>query len=174
MCSDWTSEPSSPYNLLSGQLEKIVSDETWKFNREELLTGYFQAAVKQCAGSVGTRCSINLDSKWQKGEFGADPDLNFALRGSEYRQSGMLTMTKLDGGKYRVTGGTRIDIYKDYNFDYDEKVMGVALGVFAELHRYGLARDYVVQGSKNIGVGYRRGACVQSGLPTLPATRDSM
>lgn len=54
----------------------------------------------------------------------------------------------------RVTGKIRTDIFKDHNFDYGETIAGIDLGIFAELHRYGYARDYVVQGSPSQDIDF--------------------
>ncbi|MEW2371451.1 hypothetical protein AB0940_19125 [Streptomyces sp. NPDC006656] len=93
-------------------------------------------AVSGCSDGTGATCRVNLDTRWLAGAFDdRNGDLTFALRGFNYRQSGAVTMTKLDGGKMRVTGDTRIDFSKNYNFDYGDKFYGVDLGVFAELDR---------------------------------------
>ncbi|MEU9006029.1 hypothetical protein [Streptomyces sp. NPDC048551] len=131
-------------------MDRLICDGVWSTGRSDELKKDLAKAVSNCPGGPGATCRVNLDTRWLTGAFDdGNGDLTFALRGFNYRQSGSVTMTKLDGGRVRVSGDTRIDFFKNYNFDYGDKFYGVDLGTFAELHRFGCARDYEVHGSKN-------------------------
>ncbi|MFF9207324.1 MULTISPECIES: hypothetical protein [unclassified Streptomyces] len=148
----WTTRPDSPYVLQPGQMKRVVDEPRYTEQRNGKIRAYFErGAPTQCPDT----CRVNLDTGWQVGEFGTgDIDLNFAFKGFSYRQSGTLTLalTRLPDGRYRLTGQTRVDFDKSWNFDYGDSVHGFPLDLFAELHRKGYAKDFKVQGSSKENV----------------------
>lgn len=140
--------PERP-GLSPGQMESLYNDQEWALRRRASIKDAVLGALIHCPSGAGATCQVNLDTKWQGGTFGEDWDHKIAIRSFNYRVSGNLPVTRLEGGQIRVTGKTRSDFQKSWNFDPKDDLMGVKFAIFTELHRQGITRNFEARGSVN-------------------------
>ncbi|MGW3247489.1 hypothetical protein [Streptomyces sp. NPDC001070] len=90
-----------------------------------------------------------MDSGW----FGAkvlssirngNQDWVVALRGGQYRITGTVDVRQKAAISYRV------QVYKDWNFDYGDTFAGIDFAPFARLHEAGLAGEFDVYGTTGL------------------------
>lgn len=104
----------------------------------------FKAAENSAAGMAERH---DFDSGWQNAAAGpASPDWYLAVRGLQYRVTGSVEKGNVS---YQV------QVFKDWNFDYDEEIKiptvgKVDFGPYASLHAMGMAQEYEVRGRGNV------------------------
>ncbi|WP_405830208.1 MULTISPECIES: hypothetical protein [unclassified Streptomyces] len=49
----------------------------------------------------------------------------------------------------KVKASYTVELYKDWNFDKDKSAKGISLEPFAEMHEYGVAREYAMVGKSS-------------------------
>ncbi|WP_435612876.1 hypothetical protein [Streptomyces sp. bgisy159] len=150
----WLGKEGGTYELNQKQMGMIFGDAGWNTDLDDSLKSYATAAAEQCQGPVGAQCVIRLDSKWITHQF-TSGDLYYAYRGLNYRVTGQLLGTITENGVH-LSGTARVDVFKDYNFDLFEtaefKGIDIPLAPLSVAPSYGLARNFVIQGSQTIDV----------------------
>ncbi|MGW1464282.1 RHS repeat-associated core domain-containing protein [Streptomyces sp. NPDC002308] len=120
------------FNYLRGDpaLREVVQGQVDDWQAEALTT---------CRS--GGACEFTADSKWLGVDL-ATKDNHFGIGHAQVRVTGSaMSDGKSVGIKFNV------QVYKDWNFDKGETVLGFNLGRYAAMHEYGYGQDFVMTSS---------------------------
>ncbi|MET9962003.1 RHS repeat-associated core domain-containing protein [Streptomyces sp. NPDC006326] len=92
-------------------------------------------------------CSFSLDSQWIGTQFSGE-DGAVAIGHAQMRIVGKMEVSG-DGAGRKVTSEYTVELYKDWNFDKAKEAKGLSLKPFAEMHEYGLAREFAMVGKSS-------------------------
>ncbi|MFB7181436.1 RHS repeat domain-containing protein [Streptomyces sp. NPDC056257] len=109
---------------------------------DQVLRGWADEARSNCPAAES--CTFEGDSKWKGTQF-TDFDAKNAIGHAEMRVTATMEVSG-SGPDRKVNTQYRVELYKDWNFDKNKSAMGIALQPFAEMHEYGVAREYAMVG----------------------------
>ncbi|MFJ8011106.1 RHS repeat domain-containing protein [Streptomyces sp. NPDC096339] len=113
---------------------------------EQMLGIWAEEARSRCGS--GDSCSFSADSMWMGAQFtGADGSV--AIGHTQMRIVGEFQVSGPEAER-KVTGDYQVKLYKDWNFDKGETAKGISLTPFAELHEYGIVREFAMVGESSV------------------------
>ncbi|MEU4157400.1 ALF repeat-containing protein, partial [Actinoplanes sp. NPDC026670] len=124
-------------NYLKDRQFKAAVDES----REQMLA----QARSKCVSSGRATCEYWMDSLWFGVSMTENIDYRLGVRGVQLRLRGPITVT-VTNGQATVSGQYAVDVYKDWNFDHGEEIWGISFDDYADMHSYGIAREFTVRG----------------------------
>ncbi|MET9542556.1 ricin-type beta-trefoil lectin domain protein [Streptomyces sp. NPDC006553] len=124
------------YVLAPEDVESLLASDGASENLDNYLIGVLTSVDKSGADEA-----VQFDSGWRNATAGKrSPDWFLGIRSFQYRATGAV-----EDGKITYN----VEVYKNWNFDEGESVMGLDLGQFGDLHDAGLAREFDVTGNSN-------------------------
>ncbi|WP_404960030.1 hypothetical protein [Streptomyces sp. 147326] len=112
---------------------------------EEILQEWAAEASAGCG--TAESCSFEGDSEWRGTHF-TDPDGAFGIGNAEMRITAQMDVVR-SGSEQQVKARYTVELYKDWNFDKNKSALGISLEPFAEMHEYGVAREYAMVGKSS-------------------------
>ncbi|MFD1367023.1 ALF repeat-containing protein, partial [Actinoplanes sichuanensis] len=128
-------------NYLKDRQFKAAVDES----REQMLA----QARSKCISSGRATCEYWMDSRWFGVSMTENIDYRLGVRGVQLRIRGPITVT-VTNGQATVSGQYGVDVYKDWNFDHGEEIWGISFDDYADMHSYGIAREFTVRGRSSV------------------------
>ncbi|WP_449345673.1 RHS repeat-associated core domain-containing protein [Streptomyces narbonensis] len=124
------------YVLAPEDVESLLASDGASENLDNYLIGVLTSVDKSGADEA-----VQFDSGWRNATAGKrSPDWFLGIRSFQYRATGAV-----EDGKITY----KVEVYKNWNFDEGESVMGLDLGQFGDLHDAGLAQEFDVTGKSN-------------------------
>ncbi|MFD8416872.1 hypothetical protein ACFV2Q_34925 [Streptomyces sp. NPDC059650] len=112
---------------------------------DNVVQGWATEARSSCGS--GESCSFSLDSQWIGTQFSGS-DGAVGIGHAQMRIVGKMEVSGT-GSHRTVTTEYTVELYKDWNFDKGKTAKGISLKPFAEMHEYGVAREYAMVGKSS-------------------------
>ncbi|MGW2271876.1 RHS repeat-associated core domain-containing protein [Streptomyces yangpuensis] len=112
----------------------------------EVLMDWAEEARGRCGSD--SSCSFDGDSAWVGTKFTNFDNAN-AIGHAVMRITATMEISG-PGPTTTAKANYTVEIYKDWNFDKNEKAMHIPLKYFADMHEYGSAREYAMVGKSSV------------------------
>ncbi|MCX5179231.1 RHS repeat-associated core domain-containing protein [Streptomyces virginiae] len=121
------------------------NDEDRAWGAEEVLKQWAGEAQRNCGATEN--CTFEGNSAWVGTKFNSF-DGAVGIGNAEMQITANVEVAG-SGADRRVYTQYSVQLYKDWNFDKYKSKFGIPLAPFAELHEYGVAREYAMVGTSS-------------------------